>query len=63
MVSWIALVFSVFAFFTAFIALCVAMFVYIKGPKIKELDPDELFDLLLEQNDANILFRERPFDD
>lgn len=45
------------------VALCVSVWVYFKGGHIKYLDPDELFDALLEENDANILFKEEPFDD
>lgn len=63
MVAWIALILSFFAFSFAFAAFLFATWIYFKGPKVRELDPDELFDLLLEQNDANILFRERPFDE
>ena len=63
MVSWIALVISFFAFSFAFGAFIFSLFIYFKGPKVRQLDPDELFDLLLEQNDTNILFREKPFDD
>jgi hypothetical protein len=63
MVSWIALVLALLSGSIASIALGVALWVYLKGPRVRALDPDELFDLLLEQNDANILFRERPFDE
>lgn len=63
MVAWIALILSFFAFSFALAAFIFAVFIYFRGPKVRPLDPDELFDLLLEQNDTNILFRERPFDD
>lgn len=63
MVAWIALILSFFAFSFAFAAFVFAVWIYFKGPRIKALDPDEFFDLLLEQNDANYLFREHPFDE
>jgi hypothetical protein len=63
MVSWIALVLALLSGFIASIALGVALWIYFRGPKVRALDPDELFDLLLEQNDTNLLFREKPFDD
>ena len=63
MVSWIALVLALLSGFIASIALAVALWIYFRGPKVRPLDPDELFALLLEQNDANLLFRERPFDE
>jgi hypothetical protein len=63
MVAWVALILSFFAFSFAFAAFIFAAYIYFRGPKVRALDPDELFDLLLEQNDTNILFRERPFDD
>ena len=63
MVSWVALFLALMSGFIASIALGIALWVYLKGPRVKNLDPDELFDLLLEQNDANVLFRERPIDE
>jgi hypothetical protein len=63
MVSWIALILAFVAWCTASIALGVALWIYLKGPKIKELDIDDLFDALLEENDTNMFFRERPSDD
>jgi len=63
MVAWVALILSFFAFSFALAAFLFAAYIYFRGPRVRELDPDELFDLLLEQNDANILFRERPFDE
>ena len=64
MVSWIALVISLLAWFTASVALCVGVWIYFKGPKIAELDIDDLYDALLEQNDGNVLFKEeRPEED
>jgi hypothetical protein len=63
MVSWIALVFALLSGFIASIALGVALWVYFKGPKFKEFEIDDLYDALLEQNDANALFKEQPFDD
>jgi len=62
MVTWVALILSFFAFSFAFAAFVFATFIYFRGPKVRPLDPDELFDLLLEQNDADIVFREKPFD-
>lgn len=44
-------------------ALCLSVWIYFKGGRIKNLDPDELFDILLEENDTNVLFREEPYDD
>jgi hypothetical protein len=63
MVSWIALVLAFFAWCSASVALGVAVWVYLKGPKIKELDIDDLFDALLEENDTNMFFRQEPNDD
>jgi len=63
MVSWVALVLAFLAWTTASVALGIAVWVYLKGPKIKELDIDDLFDALLEENDSNILFRQDPDDD
>ena len=63
MVAWVALILSFFAFSFAFAAFMFATYIYFRGPRVRPLDPDELFDLLLEQNDTNILFRERPFDE
>ena len=63
MVSWIALFFALASGFIASIALGVALWVYFKGPKIAELDIDDLYDALLEQNDSNVLFKEYPLDD
>jgi hypothetical protein len=63
MVAWVALVLSLLAWFTASIALFVGVWIYFKGPKIAELDIDDLYDALLEQNDSNILFKEEPFED
>jgi len=51
------------AWFTALAALGLGIWIYFKGPKIAELDIDDLYDALLEQNDSNVLFKEEPFDD
>lgn len=53
MVSWVALVFSVLAWFTASIALALSAWVYFKGPRFREFEIDDLYDALLEQNDVN----------
>lgn len=63
MVSWIALFFALMSGFIASIALGIALWVYFKGPRVRELDVDDLFDALLEANDSNILFREFPTED
>ena len=63
MLSWAALIISLLAWFTAVSALCIAIWIYFKGPQIAELDIDDLYDALLEQNDSNVLFKEEPFDD
>lgn len=63
MISWVALVISLLAWFTSIGALCIAIWIYFKGPKIAELDIDDLYDALLEQNDSNILFKEGPFEE
>jgi len=63
MLSWAALIISLLAWFTASIALGAAAWIYFKGPKIAELDIDDLYDALLEQNDNNILFKDEPFED
>lgn len=63
MLSWAALIISLLAWITASIALGVAVWIYFKGPKIAELDIDDLYDALLEQNDSNVLFKEYPLDD
>ncbi len=47
MVAWIALILSFFAFSFAFAAFIFAAYIYFRGPKVRALDPDELFDLLL----------------
>jgi hypothetical protein len=39
------------------------VWIYFKGPKIAELDIDDLYDALLEQNDSNVLFKEEPFEE
>lgn len=44
-------------------ALCLSIWIYFKGGHIKTLEPDELFDALLEENDASMLFKEGPWDD
>ena len=58
MLSWAALIISLFAWFTASVALCIGIWIYFKGPKIAELDIDDLYDALLEQNDSNVLFKD-----
>jgi hypothetical protein len=63
MISWVALILSFFAFAFATAAFMFSVYTYFNGSRVKELDPDELFDLLLEQNDTNVIFKERPFDD
>jgi len=63
MVDAVALLLSIFAFMLSFVALCISIWIYFKGGHIKTLEPDELFDALLEENDSNILFREGPWDD
>jgi len=63
MVSWIALVISLLAWLTASTALCIGVWIYFKGPKIAELDIDDLYDALLEQNDSNVLFKEEPLEE
>ena len=63
MVSWVSLILSIFAFMFSFGALCLSVWIYFKGGRIKNLDPDELFDILLEENDTNVLFREEPYGD
>jgi len=63
MLGWVALVISLLAWFTASVALCIGIWIYFKGPKIAELDIDDLYDALLEQNDSNVLFKEAPFDE
>lgn len=63
MVAWVALILSLLALCLSISALMFAAYIYHKGTKIKLLDPDELFDLLLEKNDENILFKEEPYGD
>jgi len=63
MVSWVALFFALGSSLIALVALGIALWVYFKGPRVKSLDPDELFDLLLEQNDTNVLFKEEPMEE
>jgi hypothetical protein len=63
MVSWVALFFALGSSLIALVALGIALWVYFKGPRVKNLDPDELFDLLLEQNDTNVLFKEEPMEE
>jgi len=63
MVSWVALFFALGSSLIALVAFGIALWVYFKGPRIKNLDPDELFDLLLEQNDTNVLFKEEPMEE
>ena len=63
MVSWVALFLALMAGFIASLAFGLALWIYFKGPKVKDLDPDEFFNLLLEQNDENLLFKESPQDD
>ena len=63
MISWVALFLALTSGFIASVALGVALWVYLKGPRVKGLDPDELFDLLLEQNDNNVLFKEEPIEE
>lgn len=63
MLSWAALIISLLAWFTASIALCIGVWIYFKGPKIAELNIDDLYDALLEQNDTNILFKDEPLED
>jgi len=63
MVSWVSLILSIFAFMFSVTALCLSIWIYFKGGHIKTLEPDELFDALLEENDASMLFKEGPWDD
>jgi hypothetical protein len=53
MLGWVALVISLLAWFTASIALGLSAWVYFKGPRFKEFEIDDLYDALLEQNDAS----------
>jgi len=63
MLSWIALTIALIAWLSASIAFCLALYVYLKGPRWKEYEIDDLYEALLEQNDADAVFREDPKDE
>jgi len=55
MLSWITLTIALIAWFSASIAFCLALYVYLKGPRWKEYEIDDLYEALLEQNDADVV--------